>query len=206
MKRIATHLLSVIILVIFMSTQGFSQSSDYSKLTVSVDPMGFLFFGPALNVGWSLNDNTVIKVNIRRTSWGLLANKIRNNDPDDMLYEFTGMGYAIGANRFLETIESGYYYGAFLSLDIQNTKYAENSEWAWHEKTVTYGLVGNGGKRFTLGSQFYVDAGAIIGVGLVRYDWDYDDPSVGADDPEPRNGTSFMPIGALELAFGMFLF
>ncbi len=123
-----------------------------------------------------------------------------------MLYEFSGMGYAIGVDRFLKNVEAGYYYGAFLSLDIQNTKYLENSEWSWHEQTISYGLLANGGKRFKIGSRFYLNAGAVLGMAIVRYHWEYDDPSVGIDDPEARKGTSFIPIGSLELAFGMFLF
>lgn len=206
MKRKITPYLLVIILLIFMLTKGFSQNSDYSKLTISIDPMGLLFFGPSLNIGWSLNDETVIKANIRRNSWGLLARSIRTHDSDNMLYKFTGMGYAIGVNRFLEDIEAGYYYGGFLSIDIQNTKYAENSAWSWHEQTISYGLLANGGRRFKIGSQFYIDAGAVLGVALVRYNWDYDNPAAGVGDTEPRKGTSFIPIGSLELAFGIFLF
>lgn len=204
MKK-ATPFLLVILLAILSLQNGISQNSDYSKLTISIDPMGFLFFGPALNVGYSVNANWVIKANVRRSSWGLLANKIRSYD-DKQLYDFTGMGYAVGANRYMESIYEGYYYGAFISLDIQNTKYAENSDWAWHEKTITYGLLVNGGKRFPLGSMFYIDAGVVIGGGLVRWDWDYDDPAAGVDDPEARSGNSFMPIGALEFAFGIYLF
>ena len=204
MKRIGIYSLLLVALVILSLTKGFSQNSDYSKLTVSIDPMGFLFFGPALNVGYSINENTVIKANVRVVSWGLLAYKIRATN--DELYKFGGMGYSLGVNRFLDNVESGIYYGGFLSLDIQNTKYSENSEWAWHEKTTTYGLLANGGKRFKLGSKYYVNAGAALGIGVVRYNWEYDDPSVGIDDPEARKGTSVIPIGGLELAFGMFLF
>jgi len=206
MKRKVTHYLLVIILVVFVLTESFSQNSNYSKLTVSIDPMGLLFFGPALNVGYAINEKTVIKANVRRNSWGLLASKIRGHDPDKMLYKFTGMGYAIGVNRFVENIEAGYYYGGFLSIDIQNTKYAKDSESAWNEQTISYGLLANGGRRFKIGSQFYVNAGAALGVALVRWHWEYDDPSVGLDDPEARKGTSFVPIGGLELAFGIFLF
>ncbi len=203
MKRKDTHYLLVIILVISTLTKGFSQNSDYSKLTVSFDPMGFLFFGPAINVGYTLNENTVIKANVRIVSLGLLAKNIRATENE--LYKFGGMGYSIGAIRFMENVDSGIYYGGFLSLDIQNTKYSENSEWAWHEKTTTYGLLVNGGKRFKFGSKYYVNAGVSIGVGVVRYNWEYDDPTVGIDDPEERKGTSVFPIGGLELAFGMFL-
>lgn len=204
MKRIGIHSLLLVFLVISTLTRGFSQNSDYPKLAVSIDPMGLLFFGPALNVGYAINEQTVLKANVRIVSWGLLAYKIRATESE--LYSFGGMGYSIGANRFLENVESGIYYGGFLSLDIQNTKYSENTDWAWHEKTMTYGLLANGGKRFKIGSQFYVNAGAAIGVALVRYNWDYDDPSVGLEDPEARKGTSFVPIGGLELAFGIFLF
>ena len=167
MKRKGTNYLLVIILVISTFTRGFSQNSDYSKLAVSIDPMGLLFFGPALNVGYSINEKTVIKANVRVVSWGLLAYKIRATDSE--LYSFGGMGYAIGVNRFLENVESGIYYGGFLSLDIQNTKYSENTEYAWHEQTMSYGLLVNGGKQFKIGSQFYVNAGAALGVALVRY-------------------------------------
>lgn len=206
MKKISILSLLLAVLLIFPPTKGFSQNSDYSKLTVSLDPMGLLFFGPSLNLGWSLNEKTVLKLNVRRNSWGLLARKIRTHDPDKMLYKFGGMGYAIGGTRFVKNIEAGYYYGAFLSLDIQNTKYGENEEWAWHERTMSYGLLVNGGKRFKLGSRFYVDAGAVLGAALVSWQWEYDDEAAGINDPEARKGTSFIPIGSLELAFGMFIF
>jgi len=204
MKRIGIHYLLLVVLVFSTLTRGFSQNSDYSKLAVSIDPIGLLFFGPALNVGWVLNEKTVINVNVRVSSWGLLAWKIRATDSE--LYSFNGMGYAIGGTRFVKNIEAGYYYGAFLSLDIQNTKYSENSPWSWHEQTRSYGLLLNGGKRFKIGSQFYFNAGAVFGAAIVRYHWEYDDESVGETDPEARKGTSFIPIGSLELAFGMFLF
>ena len=132
--------------------------------------MGLLFFGPALNVGYSINEKTVIKANVRVVSLGLLAYKIRATDSE--LYSFGGMGYTIGVNRFLDNVESGIYYGDFLSLDIQNTKYSENTEYAWHEQTMSYGLLINGGKRVKIGSQFYVNAGAALGVALVRYHWE----------------------------------
>lgn len=204
MEKKSIYSLLLIVLIFSTLARGFSQNSDYSKLAVSIDPMGFLFFGPALNVGFSINEKTVIKANVRVVSWGLLAYKIRATDSE--LYSFGGMGYSIGANRFLESVESGIYYGGFLSLDIQNTKYSENTEYAWHEQTMSYGLLANGGKRFKIGSKFYINAGAAFGVALVRYHWEYDDPSVGLDDPEERKGTSFVPIGGLELAFGIFLF
>lgn len=204
MKRKGIYKLLLVVLLISTYTCAFSQNSDYTKLAASIDPMGFLFFGPALNVGYSINENTVIKANIRVVSLGLLAYNIRATNSD--LYSFGGVGFAIGGNRFLENVESGIYYGGYVSLDIQNTKYAENNEYAWHEQTVTYGLLANGGKRFNIGSKYYVNAGGSFGLALVRYHWEYDDPSVGLDDPEARKGSSIIPIGGLELAFGMFLY
>ena len=140
----------------------------------------------------------------RAVSLGLLAYSIRANNDD--LYDFGGAGYSIGVNRFLENVESGIYYGAFLSLDIQNTKYEENSDFSWHENTKTYGLLVNAGKRIPLGDKFYINAGAVLGIGLVHYEWEYDDPAVGLTDPEARDGNSVIPIGGLELAFGILLF
>ena len=204
MKRKCIYMLLLVVLAISTFTRAFSQNSDYSKLTASIDPMGFLFFGPALNVGYSINEKTVIKANVRVVSLGLLAYNIRATDSE--LYNFGGMGFAIGGNRFLENVGSGMYYGGFLSLDIQNTKYSENTEYAWHEQTKSFGLLVNGGKRFNIGSQYYVNAGGVLGFAVVRSHWDYDDPSAGLEDLSERKGSSLIPIGSLELAFGVYLF
>ena len=196
--------LLIVMLVGFSLTPTFSQSSDYSKFAVSADPIGFLFFGPGINVGYVLNEKTVVNANVRFVSFGLLAYSMRATANN--MYDFGGMGYSIGANRFVENVESGLYYGAILSLDIQNTKYDENATFAWHEKTTTYGVLVNGGKRFKIGSRYYINAGAVVGIGVVNFNWEYDNPAVGIIDPEAREGSSVIPIGGLELAFGVFLF
>lgn len=205
MKRKGIHLSVVIILLISTWTGGLSQNTDYPKLSVNVDPAGFLFFGPSLNLGWSYNESLVINFNVHRNSWGLLLRGIRASDFPD-LYSISGMGYALGSTRFVKNVEEGIYYGAFLVYDIQRAKYSENSAFAWHEQFDNYGVLFNAGKRFKLGSKFYFNAGVVLGGALVKSQWDYDDPSAGIDDLEDREGTSFIPVGSLELAIGMFLF
>jgi len=193
----------ILLILASVYSKAFSQSSEHSGITVSINPMGLLFYGPSLDLGWKMSEKSMIGLDIRRNSWGLLARKFRATD--STLFSFNGMGYAAGFTRFMQNISEGWYLGTLLSLDIQNTKYLENSPFQWHEKTNSLGLLVNAGRRIKLGSQFYFNAGAVIGAAWVRYHWEYDNLVNGFTDPEPRKGNSFFPIGSLELALGFFL-
>ncbi|MCB9250890.1 MAG: hypothetical protein H6605_00345 [Flavobacteriales bacterium] len=200
MKKIVFNL---ILITSFVAYPMFKTSAQSPKLTASFNPMGFLFFGPALNVGYVVNQTTTLNFDIRRNSMGLLARAIRGNDPE--LYSFKGTGFAVGLTKFKNSVEEGLYFGGYLALDIQKTKYIEDNPWAWHETTKTIAILGNVGKRIKLGDKFYLNAGAVVGAGMVKFDWEYDDVAIGITDPEERSGNSFIPIGSLELAIGMFI-
>ncbi|MFH1119434.1 MAG: hypothetical protein V1775_06390 [Bacteroidota bacterium] len=204
MKRTGAFLILLIMLSVSPDKGGYSQNTGNIVATVSTNPAGFLFFGPSLNAGWAIDEKTMLHADVRRSSWGLLAWKIRASDSS--LSGFKGMGYALGAHRYIHSIQEGIYYGGFLSLDIQDTKYSEDQPFSWHERTRSIGLLVSAGKRFKLGSRYYFNAGGVLGGAFLKYHWEYDDLSAGLSDTEARKGNSFIPIGSLELAFGMFLF
>jgi len=199
-KTLQIILLAFHLLFIHSICKG--QTSKDIKYTVSINPAGVFFFGPSLNFSYVINPNTTVDAGIRRNSWGLLARKIRS---DQTLYEFKGLGYALGATKYAKSIEEGIYYGGIFSIDIQNTKYIKDSPWAWHEKTRTFALLAKAGKRFKIGSQYFVNVGGTLGAGLTKYHWEYDDKLVGIMDEEPRKGSNIWPVGSIELSFGLFL-
>ena len=172
------------------------------KLSLSVNPAGFLFFGPTVDLAFGINSQTGLNVHARFTPLGMLSQVVKIED-DEKPDGYTGVGFGAGAFHFLQQAGEGFYVGAQVEYEKMRTTYDKGEDWEWFEEGKNYVLVLNGGFRKNFNHGIYVNAGAFFGGIYTDYFWEYDDKAYGLNDDEEREGTTFFPVGSLELAIGI---
>jgi hypothetical protein len=168
---------------------------------LSLNPLGFLQFGPIVNAEFGVDDDLVINTHVRFSSLGLLT-YVSNYDSDG-LDQLSGMAIGGGVLKFFGENQSKPYAGILLEYEWGSQQYAMGEPWEWY-RDENYGvMIFNGGYRFRFDEGFFINAGLFLGAAVGRYTWDYADLSYGENDNEPRQGTHVVPFGMLEVAFGM---
>lgn len=182
----------------------FGQSAVVPKYSVSVNPLGILFFGPTIDVGVRSGPRGMFHANYRYTTMGKMINlmHIGETKPE----AFAGHGFAIGHNWFKPKGKKLFYYGIEFNYDHSTARFQINQPADWSETVKTSLLGTNMGYRFNIFNNFYVNTGFMLGAARARWDWEYKDPSFGTSDPDPRGGAVFRPFGMLELALGFAIY
>lgn len=171
------------------------------KFAISLNPLGFLQFGPILSAEIGVKEDVAVNLHVRPSTLGLLTWIIR--DHSDGLDEMSGIGFGGGVLKFFGENRHKPYMGVFLEYDQWTALYGSGDQWEWNKEEKSGVFVFNGGYRFRFGEGFFINTGAFLGAAVGRYNWDYTDTSYGSSDNDPREGTSVTPFGMLELAVGL---
>lgn len=182
--------------------QVFSQNQELPHFSLSINPIGVLFYGPTVDLNIKTGNRTALHANYRATPLSLAARWVKQKD-DEKLGVFKGGGFGLGMLWFRPVQNRLIYFGAQIDYDRNHTEYSVSDPWKWFEDAKTLALSANGGYRFKLGERIFLNTGLDIGLARSVYHWDYSDPSAGIADSDPRNGIKYRPIGMLELALGV---
>lgn len=181
-----------------------SSSNPMGKFELSVNPLGFLQFGPMINMGFGLSDNLVLTSHLRLPSAGLLS-KVVSYDEDDDMYPDRLSGIAIGGgvNYFFTDNMSKPYIGGQLEYHYQKTLFAEGNYEEWEENSNGIVLMFNGGYRFRTGSGFFINTGAFLGFASVASEWHHTSYELSyTDSGEGVFYSEVIPFGMLEVSLG----
>lgn len=184
-----------------LSARENGESNPISKFAISINPLGFLQFGPIVSAEIGLKDNLVLNVHARVPFLGLLPYLI--NEHNDGLDNLMGFAFGAGSIYFFGTRQHKPYAGVLLEYDHLKLLYAQGDSWEWDKSVNSVVFIMNGGYRFRFNGGFFINTGAFLGAAIGRYKWDYSDPSYGEYDYTAREGTDVTPFGMLEVTIGI---
>ena len=125
---------------------------------ISIDPSGFLVYGPSLSVEMT-SGNLNAQVNIRFPSIGMLS---------DIGGDGFAIGVGMGVNYFHHTRIGGFYIGLMTDINYGEYKVTEYDKWGYkYEKDEVYLGVAtamNIGFKFVFSTGLYIRTGANLGV------------------------------------------
>lgn len=193
----------IVILTVFIafSTIAVSQETAMSKFAFSLNPLGFVQFGPIVNAEFGLSDNLVLNTHVRFSSLGVLSYVV--NAHEDGLDELSGVAFGGGPIYFFGENKSKPYCGFVLEYDKSKMLYAKDELWEWDKTSKTIVFAFNGGYRFRFEKGFFLNTGVYLGAGISNYTWDYSNASYGLTDNSSRDGKSITAFGMLEATFGI---
>lgn len=174
------------------------QNSDGERIrrfSVSVNPLGFLQFGPMINAEFGVIDHLGINAHIRLTTLGLLSYAIRSSDGG--VDELSGMAFGGGPIFYTGSDRSKFYAGFLMEFESTKAVYSKYSPWEWWENEDIIVFALNGGYRFLFSSGFFINAGAYLGAYRSEYNWYHSDPALGSG-----GGGDIKPFGMLEVSLG----
>jgi len=190
-----------LLMMLFLVIPLIASSQEYSisKFSLSVNPLGFLQFGPSISVETGITGNLALNAHVRFPSLGLISYAVLAHN--DGLDELTGIAFGAGAIYFFGDKMNKPYAGMLIDYNRFVCLYAQNKDWEWEKTTNSVVLLFNGGYRFRFESGFFI-TGAFFGVAINSWDWDYTDASYGSSDTSDRTGTDAQPFGMVEVTFG----
>lgn len=191
-----------LLMMLFLVIPLIASSQEYpiSKFALSVNPVGFLQFGPSISVETGITGNLALNAHVRFPSLGLISYAVLADN--DGLDELTGIAFGAGAIYFFGDKRNRPYAGMLIDYNRFVCLYAQNKDWEWEETTNSVVLLFNGGYRFRFESGFFINTGAFFGVAINSWKWDYTDSSYGSSGTSDRTGTDAQPFGMVEVTFG----
>lgn len=190
-------------------SQGFSfeqQSSDFSdaglgmnlpqeegypisRFALSLNPLGFLQFGPILNAEVGLTKKLVLNAHVRFAPVGLLSYVV-TDWPD----KYTGLGYGGGAIYFFGESRNKPYAGILTEYQRNGNTYDEGESYEETEIDRVLVFLLNGGYRFRFDSGFFINTGVFLGFGYTNW--------TSEDQWGDYKGSDITPAGLIEVTFG----
>jgi hypothetical protein len=173
---------------------------DLSKFALSLNPLGFIQFGPVINAEFGIKENIVLNTHVRFPSLGLLTYVLKYHD--DGLDELSGIAFGGGLIYFFGDNMSKPYVGGMLEYHRTNSLYAKAEGWEWSQIDQSGVFIFNGGYRWRFEGGFFVNTGVFFGAAMGNYDWEYADPSYDPYEPGGE-GTDVTPFGMFEVTLGL---
>lgn len=173
---------------------------DISKFALSLNPLGFIQFGPVINAEFGIKENIALNTHVRFPSLGLLTYVVKYHD--DGLDELSGIAFGGGVIYFFGENMSKPYVGGMLEYHRTESLYAKAEGWEWSQIDRSGVFIFNGGYRWRFEGGFFVNTGVFFGAAMGNYDWEYADPSYDPDEPA-GDGKDVTPFGMFEVTLGL---
>jgi hypothetical protein len=180
---------------------GENDEYPISKFAISVNPLGFVQFGPLASLEVGVTKSLVVNAHVRFPSVGLLTYVM--HEDDDGLDELSGIAFGAGSVYFFGKQRSKPYAGVLLEYEMLEKLYAQDDPWEWEETNNTGVFVCNGGYRFRFKGGFFINTGAYLGAAFSKYKWNYTDPDYVSYEDETFEGTDITPFGMVEVTVGI---
>jgi hypothetical protein len=198
-----------------------SAATSFPRWAVHSNLLGFVQFGPVLSVEYGFTRNLALNAHARFSSVGALtpilyqADIDRGGRPD----QFSGIAFGGGPMWFFKTRKDKAYVGLLFEYEMSDALYMQDYVNEWNRDNRKMILMLNSGYRFRFGQKvipgsgrkfdqfiresLFLNTGIYLGAERNKYNWDYTETGVGADDLTPREGTEIKPFGMLEVSVGM---
>ena len=173
---------------------------DISKFALSINPLGFIQFGPVINAEFGIKENIALNTHVRFPSLGVLTYVLKYHD--DGLDELSGIAFGGGLIYFFGENMSKPYVGGMIEYHRTESLYAKNEGWEWSQIDRSGVFIFNGGYRWRFEGGFFVNTGVFFGAAMGNYDWEYADPSYDLDEPS-GDGKDVTPFGMFEVTLGI---
>lgn len=175
-----------------------SKSGDPLPLrTINFNPLGFLQFGPILQLEYKVSKQGYFAPHVRLPYLGLLYHVINAEDRGTVTLSPAALGIGAGYKHFFPTEKGAWYAGGALEYSLGSSKGDDGKE--WKSKFSNIALMSNGGFRWRFPqSKRSISVGAYAGLYSALSDnwWYVTTPSKKTDE----RSTSALVM--LELSFG----
>jgi hypothetical protein len=171
--------------------------------TFSVNPLGFLQFGPLVQAEIPMDDNSAIFGSIRFHGLGVLSSLI--NGDDDEVISLASMGIGAGYRYFYRFPDSSnsLYFGGL--LEFSWILGSENEGQSYEKEFASKALViaGNFGYKWRISDNFSMSTGIYAGVfrEISSEYWYVSDYSIYSAGERIQEARTTLPFGMVELAF-----
>jgi len=203
MKRILIILTIVLISINeFCIAQQVKTNETYSisKFSLSINPLGFIQFGPLISAEFGINSNLVFNTHVRFPSAGVISYIVHEVDDDDSM---TGIAAGAGIIYFVGNNQSKPYIGFLAEFDRTKKVFDVGEDWERAERDNIGVFLFNAGYRFRFENGYYINAGAFLGTAFSSWEREYTNSSYYVSGPRVKSGTDMVPFGMLELAIGL---
>jgi hypothetical protein len=170
------------------------------RFSLSLNPLGFVQFGPIVNAELGVTNNLVLNAHVRFPQLGALSYVIAADK--DGLDSYSASAAGVGVLYFLGTRKNRMYVGGMFDYQVSNMVYAQGKSYQWSEEDKSTIFMFNIGYRFRFGSHLFLNTGAFLGTAFTSWNWDYKSKAVGLSDPDSRTGSDVTPFGMLEVTLG----
>lgn len=178
-----------------------NETYKMSRFALSVNPLGFVQFGPLINAEFGITKSVVLNAHVRFPSLGLLNYVVRTEDEE--MAEMSGIAFGGGILYFFGEHRSKPYVGALLEYETVKFLAEEDEPWEWEETTNAAVFFVNGGYRFRFKSGFFINTGLYLGAVFNSYEWEYTDPDYVSYDHDAFEDTEIIPFGMVEVTVGI---
>lgn len=194
-----------IALLLIMGLNIFGQSDDNAmgNFALSVEPLGFVQFGPMINAEFGLTDNLMLNTHVRFGTLGVLTRVMYLIDDDEIPDEVSDMGYGGGLKYFFSERKNKPYLGVLFEFGKRTSLEDQGEQWENEAELSHFDFIFNGGYRFRSASGFYLTTGAYLGAEYIFNDsWWYTQGNYSNEDPFDHKN-SIYPFFMLEIAIGI---
>ena len=185
----------------FTSSYYKTNQEPISKIAISLNPLGFVQFGPVFNAEFRIGEDIVLNTHVRVSVLGMLTYLVKNHS--DGLDDLGGMAYGGGITKFFGDKKNKPYAGILFEYDHSSAIYAQYEKWEWSQTDRAIVFMFNGGYRFRFNGGIFINTGAYLGASTGLYEWEFADISYGSYDSSPRIGTFRKPFGMLDVSLGI---
>lgn len=194
-----------IALLFILSTNAFAQSGDNAigKFALSVEPLGFVQFGPMVNAEIGLTDNLALNAHVRFGTAGLLLKVMYLTNDDEMPDKMNNIAYGGGLKYLFGDRKNKPYLGLLCEFGKRSTVEDQGEQWEHKANLNHFDFIINGGYRIRSASGFYLTTGAYLGAEFISNDtWYYTESDYSNEDPFD-NENSVYPFFMIEIGIGI---
>lgn len=168
-----------------------------SNFALSLNPLGFIQFGPIINAEFGVSDNLVLNTHIRLTTLGVLSYFTHGVDIDKD--KMKAMAFGGGLTGFLSKRQSKPYIGFLLEYEKAHKlkDVGQHNEYQVFTKSFIFML--NGGYRFRFDGGFYINTGVLAGFSFAKNNEFYTNSSY---SDRTYSGSDALVAAMLELTLG----
>lgn len=183
-----------------------SGDNSMGKASIFVNPMGFLLFGPIIQLDVAVAPNFFLNAHTRISRLGLVYQLIVTEAFTNKLT--SGMSFGGGATYFFGSSSSNLskpYMGAAVEYGWGGSIGDIGERYEWEAQHNYYVIMLGGGYRFRYPSKFFMNIGLQAGGWFMLTDeWEYTDKSYTGGDGlgVHQNELVTRPFGMLEISLG----
>jgi hypothetical protein len=178
--------------------QVISAQQESRSFALTVNPLGFIQFGPTVSAEFALTPNTFIGPTIRFVGFGLLSHIMVGDSDEDL--KFGTMSAGLQFRQFMmNPSPSRLYFGGTAEFGWGGSRGSVGYSDEWESSSGVIVFMGNFGNRWRFPSGFFVNVGIFAGFANELSDkWWY----LTSPNDKINSENNIYLIGMVELSIG----